>query len=355
MRKESLVFLEKLLNTPSPSGFEETAQKLWCRYVSDFAESVRMDVHGNAIACINGNGRPRIMLAGHIDEIGLMINHITDDGFLHFMAVGGVRTTVLPGQWVRIMHGDKEVRGIIGKNIFWLDEEKAKALPKMNDLTIDIGAKDKKSALKLVSPGDPVVIDNKPGYLNSDLLVARGLDDRIGAFVVAEVLRNLSGKKIEASVFAVSTVQEEIGCKGAITSSFSIEPDAAIAIDVTPATDSPQMDKRDLADIALGKGAVINRGAPANRMLENSLRAVAEKEKIPYQLEAAPMRSGTDADFIQISRSGVATEIVSLPCRYLHTPTEVISLKDCDNVIKLLTRFISGLKKNQKYSVDWKK
>ncbi len=355
MRKESVQFLEDLLNTPSPSAYEEKAQRLWCRYVSKFTDAVEIDVHGNAIANINGKGKPRIMLAGHIDEIGLMINHISDDGFLHFKSIGGVRTTVLSGQWVKILHGDNEVRGVVGKNLFWAEGEKNKSLPKITDMTIDIGAKDKKTALKMVSPGDPVVIDNKPGYLSKDLLAARGLDDRIGAFIVAEVMRNLSGKKIDAGVFGVSTVQEEVGCRGAITSSYTIEPDAAVAIDVTPATDCPQMDKRELSDISLGKGLVISRGAPANRILENGLKATADKAKIKYQLEAAPNYSATDADSIQVSRHGVATETISVPCRYLHTPTEVVSLKDVESIIKLLTLYISGLKKTQKYAIDWKK
>mgnify|MGYP006283717093 CR=1 FL=1 len=345
MQKESLEFLQRLLATPSPSGFEEKIQAVCKDYAKSFADEIYKDVHGNQYHVINKKAPTRIMLAGHVDEIGLMVNTIDDKGFLGFVPIGGVDAACLGGQRVEVHGEDGPVPGVIGRKAIHLTPEKdrGRAL-EIHQMWIDIGAKNKKEAERLVAIGDPVTI--AAGYypLRNDLIVARALDDRIGAFVCLEALRMLKKKKINVAVYCVTTVQEEIGLRGATTSAYGCNPHAGIAVDVGWATDHPQGEGKRYGETAIGKGPILSRGANINPVVRKGLVDAAKAAKIPYQNFAAARGTGTDANAMQLSRGGVATALVGIPNRYMHTPVELVSLKDVENASKLLAEWIGGLK-----------
>jgi endoglucanase len=345
MRKESLAFLEELLSVPSPSGFEQPGQAVFRKYVKEFADEVSTDFHGNVIACVNPGAKTRVMLAGHVDEIGLMVTHINEKGYIYFASIGGVDVSLVPGTRVNV-HGKKgDVLGVIGKKpIHHMTAEDRKKVPQMRDLWIDIGAKDRKEVEKYVSLGDPVTSTYGFERLLGDIVVARAFDDRIGSFVVADVLRTLAGKKLPVSLYAVSTVQEEIGLRGAKTSAFGVDPHAGIAVDVGFATDFPDADQKTYGEVHLGKGPIVTRGANVNPVLGKLIESTADKKKIPYQVSAEPRATGTDANAIQLNRAGAAAALVSVPNRYMHTPVEVISLKDAENSVKLIAETILAMK-----------
>ncbi len=344
MEKPALAFLEKLMITPSPSGYEQPAQKLMRERMGAFADDVRTDVHGNVIAALNADAQLRVMLAGHVDEIGLMVTHITDDGYIYVGAIGGVDPMVAVAQRVTI-HGPKgEVPGVVGrKAIHLLEDDERKKAPKVHELWIDIGAKNRKDAEKAVDIGDPMVFDVPFTRLRGDLVAARAFDDRMGAVIVAETLRKLKGKRLKVAVYGVSTVQEEIGLRGARTSAFGIDPHAGIAIEVGHATDCPGMDKKRTGEATIGKGPMIARGPNINPVLGQMIVAAAKKARIPIQMEACPRATGTDANAIQLNRAGVATALIAVPDRYMHTPCEVVSLKDIDAASNLLARLLATM------------
>jgi endoglucanase len=347
MQKERLEFLENLMACWCPSGFEEEAQEVVRHRVRAHASEVRTDVHGNVLAGVNTAAPLRVMLAGHVDEIGLMVSHIDDAGFLFFQSIGGVDTNVIAGQRVMV-HADRgPVQGLIGrKAIHLLTEEERKLAPKIEDLFIDIGAKDGKDARKIVRICDPVTLDVSMRRLLNDRVVSRGFDDRAGAFVVTEALLDVAKRNPKVAVWSVSTVQEEVGLRGARTSAYGLDPQVGIAVDVGHASDTPGLDKdrRKLGDVKIGKGPILCRGPNINAIVQRGLEDVAKAKKIPYQLQAEPRATGTDANAIQISRAGVATALVSVPNRYMHTAVEVVSLADLDNTIRLLTEYVLTLK-----------
>ncbi len=339
-------FLFTYLSAISPSGFEEEAARVWRREAERFAERVWVDLHGNSFAVINEGREPRIMLAGHTDEIGFMITHIDEKGYLYFRGIGGWDPQVLPGQRVWIKTRGGRVLGVIGrKPIHLLQDEERKKVVRFEDLWIDIGARDGDEARKRVAIGDPAVLAHDPAVLSGDLIVSRGIDDKIGAFVVLEALRVLKDLSPSGAVYAVATVQEELGLRGARTSAFGINPRVGIAVDVTFATDNPgtEGEKRKLGEIKLGGGPVIARGANVNPKLFELLVETAETEKIPYQIEAAPGATGTDANAMQLTRAGVATALVSVPNRYMHSPCEVVSLSDLENAAALIAHAVARI------------
>jgi len=344
MRKESLAFLQDLVDAPSPSGFEQPAQAVVRDYLAPYADEVRTDVMGNVIASLNPEGKPRVMLAGHCDEIGFMVRYITDQGFVHFSPIGGVDAHLVPGQRVHI-HGAKgPVLGVVGKKaIHLMEAEERKKVLLFHQQWIDIGAADRKDAEKRVAIGDCVTFATKFDRLHGDIVVARGFDDKMGSFVVAEAMRLASEGKLKAALFAVSTVQEEIGLRGATTSAFSVAPEAAVAVDVTHGTDYPDADKKLFGDIKLGGGPVLHRGANMNPEVARRLAAASKKARIPCQMIGVPGASGTDAWAIQLARGGVATGLVSVPLRYMHTPIEVMHLRDLENSASLLAAFVADL------------
>jgi len=350
MNADSNAFLKRLVETPSPSGYEHEVQKLVRDRIQPWCDSVRTDVMGNVFGVRNPDGKPRVMLAGHCDQIGFIINYITDDGFLYFEPIGGVDPVVVTSQRVSILTRRGLLNGVIGrKAIHLMDDEDKKKVPKIDDLYIDVGADSKSDALKRVSMGDAGIFLQPSVTLANNRVVAMAFDNKMGTWIVTETLRLLHGHKFDACVIGVSTVQEEIGLRGATASAFSSEADVGIALDVAHATDTPGIEKKRAGDFRLDDGPMIYRGANINPRVFNLLVRAAKKEKIPYQVASAARGTGTDANAMQLSRGGMATGLLSVPLRYMHTPNELLSLVDLQNTARLLAAFCVSLKKGQDF------
>src|ERR687889_180789 len=345
MREASYEFLKSLLSTPGPSGHERAAAEIWRAEAREFAE-VRGDRMGNSFATLNGGGAPRVMLSGHIDEIGLMVTHVEEGGLLRFQGVGGWDPQVLVGQRVLVQTMKGVVPGVIGKKaIHVMEADERKKVSEIKSLWIDIGAKDGEEAKEKVRVGDVTVVDQDILELPNGRVASRSLDNRMGAFVVLEALRLLSEEEnFAAEVVAVACVQEEIGLYGARGAAFGLDPDAAIAVDVTHATDTPGIPKNEHGDHSLGSGPVITRAVNLSPIVTDGLVDTAEGEGIPYTLEADSRSTSTDADAIQFTRAGIATGLVSAPNRYMHSPNEIVALEDLENCARLIAAYVKGLK-----------
>ena len=344
-------FLFELLNTPTPSGYEQPGQKVVEAYLAPHADEIRRDTHGNLHAILNPGAKFRIMLSGHCDELGLMVMHIDEKGYLYVSSVGGVYVPLLQGERIVIHAAKGPVPGVVGvKPIHLMDaKERESAVSKIHELWVDIGAKNRAEAAKMVEPGDVATIDRTPLGLPNDRLVARGLDDRIGVYVVAEALRLLAGgKKPAVAVHMVSSVQEEIGLRGAHTAAFGIDPQAGVAVDVGFATDFPNCNPKMVGEAKLGGGPILHRGPNFHPDLHRLLCRAAKEARIKVQQQPIQRGSGTDANAIQLTRSGVPAALISVPCRYMHSPAEMISLKDADAAARLLAEFIMKLKGNER-------
>jgi endoglucanase len=349
-----LKFIERLLDAPGPSGFEVLPARVWRAEAETFADEVDVDVSGNSFATVNPEGSPRVMLAGHIDEIGLQITHIDEDGFLFVAEIGGWDAQVLVGQRVTILTKGEAVTGVIGKKAIHLieAEERTKA-SKTKGLWVDIGAEGRDQVAEIgVRVGDPMVLAQHMVRLAGDRIASRAVDDRIGAYVVLEAVRLLADDLPAARATAVATVQEEIGYTGggARTSAYSLEPDVALVVDVTFATDVPDIEKRELGEHELGGGPVLSRGSAAHTGVFEMLATVAEEEGIPYTVQASPKATRTDADGIHLTRRGVPTGLVSIPNRYMHSPNEIVSLADVRNAARLLAAFVRRLGPNTDFT-----
>lgn len=343
----SVGFLGRLLDAAGPSGFEARPARVWREEAEMFVDQVSVDVNGNSMATLNAGGAPRVMLAGHIDEIGLMVTHVDEEGYLYFEGIGGWDPQVLVGQRVRLLAKDGDVLGVIGKKPIHLmkTEEREKA-SKIKELWIDVGAADRAAARALgVRVGDPGVIDAHMVELDGDRIASRAIDNRIGAFVVLEALRLLADDPPAAQVSAVATSQEEIGYSGggARTSAFRLEPDVALVVDVTFSTDAPEVEKKELGEHKLGGGPVLSRGSAAHPLVFERLVEVAEREGIPHTIAAQARYTATDADAIYLSRTGVATGLISVPNRYMHSPNEVVSRGDLEHAARLIAAFVREL------------
>jgi endoglucanase len=343
MRDASYEFFKRLLSTPGPSGYEGAAAEVWREEARSFAE-VRGDRMGNSLATIGAGGGPRVMLAGHIDEIGVIVTHIDEGGRLRFTGIGGWDPQVLVGQRVRLRTQGGEVVGVIGKKaIHLMEPEERKKASQIKGLWIDIGAKDADEAKGMVRVGDAGVLDQNLVELPNGRVASRSVDNRMGAFVVLEALRLLSEEALAAEVVAVACVQEEIGLYGARGAAFGLDPHAAIAVDVTHATDTPGISKDENGDHALGSGPVIARASNLSPLVSDGLIAAAEAADIPYTLQADSRSTGTDADAIQFQRAGIATGLVSCPNRYMHSPNEMVDLEDVENCARVIAEYIKGL------------
>jgi endoglucanase len=355
MRPESFEFLKQIEETPSPSGFEQPVARIVRKRMSRFADKITTDVHGNVIVALNPKGSPRVMLAGHMDQIGLMVNYVNDDGYIYFDAIGGIDNTVLPGSRVTIHTKKGPVEGVIGRKPIHLmkPEERNQGKVERTDLWIDIGCRTKAETLAAVRIGDPVTYKLGLTRLGKDLVASPGLDNKVGTFVVMEALRLAAGMKgLKCALYAVATVQEEIGLRGARTSCFGIDPLVGIAVDVTHATDNPGADKKQAGEISLGKGAVIERGANINPVLEELFVETAEKKKIPHQMAGSPGATGTDANAMQISRAGVAAGLISIPNRYMHTQVEVVNLSDLQACAELIAHTVARIDSKMSFIPD---
>jgi endoglucanase len=346
MHEDSLSFLRELMSVSCPSGFEQPGQRVMRERMKNYADRVQTDVHGSVMGVLNEDAKLRVMLAGHVDEIGFMVQHIDEKGFLSVGTIGGNDQTMCAGKRV-IVHGPKgPVLGVFGKKAIHLmkPDERDKAM-KLRDLWIDIGATDKEDAESVVEIGDPITYTYGFEEMRNGMVVGRGFDDRAGAFVVAETLRLLSEQRdaLKVAVFGVSTVQEEIGLRGARTSAFGVDPDVGIAIDVEFASDHPNANEKEIGTVHLGKGPVVTKGANVNPEVLRRLRQASENGDVPIQLVGVGGATGTDANAIQVTRSGVAAGLLGVPNRYMHTPVEMVHLDDLENCARLLARFILDL------------
>lgn len=335
-RKE---FFEDLLATANPSGFERSGQRVWVDYVSEYADEVSVDSYGNAVAALHGESDLEVALVGHSDEIGFIVRNITDDGFIQIDSIGTADATVSRGQHVRIHSADGPVSGVIGQTPVHVRDSDADPDFSIKDLYIDIGAADGEEAETMVDRGDPVTVSQTVSELTNGRFAARGMDNRIGIWAAAEGLRRASEQGTDATVYAVSTVQEEVGIKGASMVAFDLEPDVAIAIDVTHATDSPEYSAMHHSGVELGGGPAIARGSANHPKLVNVFREIAANDGINVQLMATGNRTATDADAFYTSRGGIPSLNVGLPNRYMHTPVEVIDSADLDSLTELLAAF----------------
>jgi putative aminopeptidase FrvX len=342
------VFLTDLLHARSPSGYEQEAQAVFEKHVKPAADTFRGDALGNRIATLNPSGNPTLMLAGHMDELGLLITYINKDGFIYFDTIGGHDKTVISGRRVLIQTANGVVKGVTGKRaVHLMDEADRKKVPEIHEIWIDIGARSKEEALARVSIGDAATYDHEFELIHGSIGAARAFDNKVGAYVVGETLIRLSkeSKKLAAKIVAVATSQEEIGVRGAMGSAFSVDPHVALTVDVGHATDHPDCDNRKFGETKLSGGPIICRGPNMNPKVVEGLLKAAKKLKIPYQVDSDPRPTGTDARAIQVARSGVATGLVAIPLRYMHTPSEIVDLEDVENCVKLFVEFARGIAK----------
>ncbi len=328
-------FLDSLLETATPAGFEIPGQRRWIEYVEPFADEVRTDAYGNAVAVLDRGG-PALALSGHMDEIGLIVRDIEDDGMVRMSSIGGSDRTVSKGQHVRIHTRDGPVSGVVGQPAIHLRKREDDTIEDIGEQHVDIGAVDGDEAEALVERGDPITFAQTISELANDRIAARGLDNRIGSWAAAEGLRRVADSELDTTVYAISTVQEELGMQGAKMVGFDLALDAAIAIDVTHATDSPGIPSGAGAGVELGEGPVLGRGSANHPKLVEIVRKAATTTEIDIQLQAAGIRSGTDADAYYTSRGGVPSLNVGVPNRYMHTPVEVLDLHDLDKTADLL-------------------
>lgn len=348
--KKSLDFLEKLMLSASPSGYEAEAASVFGSYLADCCE-VKYDVMGNTVASLNPSAPFRVMLDAHYDEIGFQVVYISDEGLVYFRNNGGIDKLNVPSSEVDILSANGKVPGVIGKKPIHLlsESERSKAL-ELKDMWIDIGAENREEAEKLVSVGDPVVMRGNFRMLNNNRFISKGTDDKIGAFIVAETMRLLAKRKLNVAVFGVGTVQEEVGLRGAAASSFAVAPQVGFAIDVGFATDLPDIPKKQYGDITLGKGPALSHSCDNNIVLGRMMRQIARDKNIPYQESVAHRATGgTDTAVIQLARGGVATALLSIPNRYMHSQVEMCDLRDAYAAVQLLVETIAALKGDESF------
>lgn len=351
-REIDVDLLEELVNIPSPTGFEQPAQSVVRSRFKDLADSVTTDVLGNVTGVLNPSGYPRIILAGHVDEVGLQVKHITEKGFIYFHMLGGIDAHITPGCRITILTNKGEVLGVIGKKAIHLQKpEDRKKIVKLDQQYIDIGATSKEEAeVRGIRIGDAIVFNEKYATLgDTGVVVSRCFDDRVGTFIIAEIMRLLKDKPFDAAVHGVSTVQEEIGCVGAETSTYQIDPQVGIVFDVTHSSDTPDVKDTEFGEVKLGGGPVISRGPNINPILFDLLDETARELEIPIQIMAAPRMTGTDARAVYKKRGGVATVLIGIPNRYMHTMSEIIHLDDVDAIIKLVVGLIQRIKKDTSF------
>lgn len=353
MRAESLEFLKAIVNVPSPSGYEEKAAEIYRQYTNDYADKIHTDIHGSVWAIANPDAETKIMLAGHMDEIGFIVHFIDEHGLLYFKTIGGQDLMVPIGQRVWV-HGKERVAGIIGrKAIHLLTDEERKKKPELHEMWIDIGCSTREEASALISLGDVATFQAEFQMLQGDRATARGFDNKMGTFVVAEALRLLKedgGLDPNVGVYAVATVQEEIGLRGARTSAFGIAPQSGIAVDVNHAIDYPGVSKTKYGQLDVGKGPSVVRGANANPKVFKMITEGGDREGIPYQVDVEAGGTGTDGNAMQLNRDGMAVGILGVALRYMHTPVELLSLTDVENCARLMAAYCRSVKPNTDFT-----
>ncbi len=348
-------FLEKLLVTPSPTGFESAGQQVWTEYVDDFADEVETDTYGSAVAKLNTSfDVVTVMLEAHCDEIGMIVQHITEDGFIYLNKLGGSDSTIARAKRVFIHARDGVVSGVVGNTAIHLQDKKngGGKQPAWKDIYVDIGASSREEALKMVQVGDPVTYSDDFEFLSDQILTGRALDNRIGGYMVAQALRKLNDRRDElnVNVMALNSVQEEVGGYGARMMSFRHQPDLALVTDVTHATDSPGINNKEHGLVKLGKGPVLQHGGANHPKVVEFLEQVAKEHEFEIQHEANSVRTGTDTDSIFYQKTGIASALISLPLRYMHSPVETASIKDVNKLIDLMVESVLSLAPDQTFT-----
>lgn len=349
-------FLEELLVTPSPTGFESAGQQVWTEYVNDFADSVGSDAYGSAYAKLNTSyDVATIMLEAHCDEIGMIVQHITDDGYIYINKLGGSDSTIARAKRVNIHARKGIVSGVTGNTAIHLQDKKngGGEQPKWKDIYVDIGVSSREEALKLVQVGDPITFADEYDYLSDEIISGRALDNRIGGFMIAQVFKKLNEQRSDLNVnmVALNSVQEEVGGYGARMMSYRIDPDAALVTDVTHATDTPGIDHKEHGLVKLGKGPSVQHGGANHPEIVEFIEDVAGEKDIGLQHEATSVRTGTDTDSIFYQKTGIPSALISLPLRYMHSPVETASFRDIESLVELMTETVLALEPDQTFNV----
>lgn len=354
LETRKLDFLETLLSTPSPTGYETAGQQVWLDYVSKFADRTMTDTYGSAAAFLEVDPDAiTVMLEAHCDEIGMVIQHIDEKGFLFLNRLGGSDPAIARAKKVSIHTNKGVVRGLVGNTAIHLQDRDNNKSPTWKDLFVDIGATTREEALEMVQIGDPVTYSEDVEFFTDDLFVARAIDNRIGGYIIAQAFEELAANrdKLNVNVVAVNAVQEEIGGFGARMMSYRLHPDVAIVTDVTHATDSPGINHKEHGLVKLGQGAAITHGTANQRKVVEKLVEAANKASIPIQHEATSVRTGTDTDSIFHAKTGIASALVSTPLRYMHSPAEMASLNDVEAVKNLMKAFVESLSADESFSL----
>lgn len=340
-------FLFDLLNTPSPTGFEAPGQRVWTNFVRPYVDRVENDAYGTAWATLDGTSgddAPRLMLDAHVDEIGFMVRHITDEGFIYVNRIGGSDRAIARGLRVRILGDDGAVLGVVGNTAIHLRDRDDEKIPKVHELFVDIGADSAEEvAERGVRVGHPMIFDVEAQELTPERITARAIDNRLGGFIIAQVMANLAKDRPGCTVLAANSVQEEIGGNGAQMIAHRLDPDLAVAFDVTHATDSPSINATQHGQVKMGEGPTVTHGTSNHPKVVERLMVVAEAEGIPLQHEPSSRRTGTDTDYIFKTRSGIPSALVSVPLRYMHSTVEVVDLDDVQQCIDWLTAFARSI------------
>lgn len=349
-------FLEELLITPSPTGFESAGQKVWADYVGGFADKVESDAYGSACAKLNTSfDVVTVMLEAHCDEIGMIVQHITDDGYIYVNKLGGSDSTIARAKRVNIHTSNGIVSGVTGNTAIHLQDKKngGGEQPKWKDIYVDIGVSSKEEALELVKVGDPITYADDFDFLSDNILSGRALDNRIGGYIIAQVLKNLNERReeLKVNVVALNSVQEEVGGYGARMMSYRIDPDTALVTDVTHATDTPGIDHKEHGLVKLGNGPVVQHGGANHPEIVKFIEDVGQEKDIALQHEATSVRTGTDTDSIFYQKTGIPSALISLPLRYMHSPVETASMQDVDRLIRLMTESVLALEPDQTFHV----
>jgi endoglucanase len=349
-------FLEQLLITPSPTGFESAGQKVWTNYMNQFADELETDAYGSAVAKLNTSFDViTVMLEAHCDEIGMIVQHITEKGFVHVNKLGGSDSTIARAKRVNIHNKRGVVSGVTGNTAIHLQDKKNGGgdQPAWKDIYIDIGASSREEALELIQIGDPVTYADDYDFLNDDVLTGRALDNRIGGFMIAQVLKRLSENRsdLKVNVMALNSVQEEVGGYGARMMSYRLEPDLALVTDVTHATDTPGINSAEHGLVKMGEGPVVQHGGANHPAVVSFIEEVCDQKEIAIQHDAVSVRTGTDTDSIFYQKTGISSGLISLPLRYMHSPVETASVKDINTLIDLMTETILALDPDQTFSV----
>jgi len=355
MTDDAKAFFFDLLDTPSPTGFEAPGQRVWANYVRASADAVDTDNYGTAWATVEGanTDAPHLLLDAHVDEIGFMVRHITEEGFIYVNRIGGSDRAIARGLRVRVLGDDGPVTGVVGNTAIHIRDTKDEKVPKVHELFVDVGAEDKDGVHdRGIRVGHPMVFDVAPTELTDTRISARAIDNRLGGFIIAQVVERLAENPPTWTVKAANSVQEEIGGHGAKMISHRLEPDLAVAFDVTHATDSPGIDSKKHGAVKMGDGPAVTHGTSTHPQVVQRLLEVADEEEVPVQHQPSARRTGTDTDSIYKSRSGVPSALVSVPLRYMHSTVEVVDTADIEQCVRLLTAFVHSLDADDTFRVS---